>query len=244
MLCTTHDDLERGQRHLRSLSNRSIDGLLLATDRIFFRELPVIEQKEFPVVLCGWETEPYPDLLPVVTIDFRNAGFLAGSHLLALGHRNIAVIYEKPTHELRLQGFCSALMTQGVILSPDCIAIGDSSFKSGYEVTQRLLAYPSRPSAIFASNDLMALGAIEAVFDAGLRCPDDISVIGLDDIPQGSYARPPLTTVALPNRKMAKEMTELLLRCIEQAEQKTHFLTLLRPHLVIRHSTAAPYIHP
>lgn len=242
LLGTTQSDLERIRHQLNVLFDRSIDGLLLAQDHYIAQELPTIAQMNFPVVLCGWETEPYPDLFPVVTVDLRHAGYLAGQHLLELGHQSkIAVIFEASAHELRLQGFCAALRAGGVELHSEWrVATTHSTSEDGYQAAKILLARSPRPSAIFATTDTMALAAIEAAREAGLRVPEDLSVIGMDRISQGVHSYPSLTTVALPVQEMAREMTRLLLRCIAEETVPAHILTLLRPHLVVRRSTARP----
>lgn len=175
--------------------------------------------------------------LPVVDIDSRYAGNLAAQHLLELGHRRVAVIIEAPGHMLRLEGFCTALAASGVTLPTEYVQYGDSSMQSGYQATKTFLALPTRPTAIFATNDLMAFGALEAAMDHGLSVPDDLSLIGLDDIMLGQHVCPSLTTVAIPEHELAQEATQLLLRYIDNLDTEPIQLTL-RPHLVIRHSTA------
>lgn len=242
LLGTTQGDLERIRRQLQVLSGRSIDGLLLAEDRHVVEELPTIAHMNIPVVLACWESQPYPDTFPVVSIDYCHAGYLAGQHLLELGHRRgIAVIFEASAHEPRLQGFCSALQTGGVeLLSEFCVATPNSTYEDGYQAARALLSGLFLPCAIFATTDLMALGVIEAIREANLRIPEDISIIGIDNISLGAYAYPALTTVAIPVREMAREMTKLLLRCIAENTSQTRILTLLRPQLLVRCSTTAP----
>lgn len=240
LVCTTQNNPERGHRHIEVLSSRSIDGLLLLKDRYVQGELTQVMQKDFPTVLGGWEIEPYPDMLPVVTIDFRHAGYLAGNHLFTYGHRTVGVISELPAHTTRLQGFQAAFAEHDLHIRPEYILTNaDSSFIQGYQAAQTLLQRQPRPTALFATNDLMALGAIEAIIDAGLRIPDDVSIVGVDDIPQAAYTRPPLTTIAMPKKEMARELALLLLRCMNEKEQQPRLLTMLRPQLIVRHSTAS-----
>jgi LacI family transcriptional regulator len=239
LLCTSQRSAERAHSQLQILADRSIDGLLLLDDRPISHELSTVTQGDFPIILCNWEHEPYPDRFPVVGIDYREAGYLAGQHLLDLGyHEHIAVIYEAPAHELRFQGFCAALRKHGVELETHhIISTGDSTSKDGYQATQALLQRQPHPRAIYATNDLMALGSLEALRERGLRVPDDVSVIGSDNILLGEMSYPSLTTVAIPKREMAEEMTRLLLRCIQEETPAPRLLTLLRPHLIVRHST-------
>jgi LacI family transcriptional regulator len=239
LLCTSQRSAERAHSQLQILADRSIDGLLLLDDRPISHELATVTQGHFPIILCNWEHEPYPDRFPVVGIDYREAGYLAGQHLLDQGHReHITAIYEAPAHELRLQGFCAALRKGGIELeSHQIIETGDSTSKDGYQATQTLLHHLPHPRAIYTSNDLMALGSLEALREHGLRVPDDVSLIGSDDILLGELSYPSLTTIALPKREMAEEMTRLLLRCITEGTLAPRLLTLLRPHLIVRRST-------
>jgi DNA-binding LacI/PurR family transcriptional regulator len=117
---------------------------------------------------------------------------------------------------------------------------GDSTVSSGYHAAEELLALAKRPTAIFATNDLMALGVVDAAIDHGLRVPYDLSVVGLDDIMLGSHMRPPLTTVAIPKHELAKEAIELLLRYIDGIIDPEPILLTVPPYLVTRHSTAPP----
>jgi LacI family transcriptional regulator len=242
LLGTTQSDLKRLRHQVNILFDRSIDGLLLAQDHYIAQELSTIALMNFPVVLCGWETEPFPDMFPVVSIDFRHAGYLAGQHLLELGHQSrIAVIFEASAHESRLQGFCAALQAGGVELPPELrMATAHSIYEDGYQAAKILLARSPLPRAIFATSDTMAVATIEAAREVGLRVPEDISIIGMDSIVEGVHSYPSLTTVALPVQEMAREMTRLLLRSITEETVPAHLLTLLRPHLVVRHSTARP----
>jgi LacI family transcriptional regulator len=162
---------------------------LLLLDTPISHELATVTQGHFPIILCNWEHEPYPNGFPVVGIDYREAGYLAGQHLLELGYREqIAVIYEAPAHELRFQGLCAALRKGGIELeSHQIITTGDSTSKDGYQATQALLHHLPHPQAIYASNDLMALGSLEALREHGLRVPDDVSLMGSDNILLGGW---------------------------------------------------------
>ena len=236
LLCNTHKDTTIGREHLKGLSSRWVDGLLVMGGSLSVPDMFATARRGQPLVLCIPSENEQNAALPVVDIDFHHAGELAARHLLELGHHRAAVIVEAPSHALRLEGFRTALMASGVALPAEYAQYGDSTMHSGYQATEALLALPIRPTAIFATNDLMALGAVEAALDHGLRVPGDLSVVGLDDIMLGAHVRPPLTTVAIPKQELAKQAMELLLRYIDGAESEPVSLTV-RPHLVIRHST-------
>jgi len=237
LLCNTHKDTTIGREHLKALSGRWVDGLLVMGGSLSVPDMLAAARRGQPLVLCVPSENEQNAALSVVDIDFHHAGELAARHLLELGHHRTAVIVEAPSHALRWEGFRTALATSGVALPTEYVKYGDSTMQSGYQGAEALLALPIRPTAIFATNDLMALGAVEAALDHGLRVPGDLSVVGLDDIMLGAHVRPPLTTVAIPKQELAKQAIELLLRYIDSAASEPVSLTV-RPHLVIRHSTA------
>ena len=191
------------------------------------------------VVLSVWNQDPRAQDLPTVDIDFRLAGELATRHLLEYGHRRIASILEEPVQLTRRQGFQAALAEFGLIAQSDYIRQGDSSFESGYQGALALLDLPEPPTAIFAGNDWMALGAIEAIASRGLSVPADLSVVGVDDISLAAHSNPRLTTINTPKREMARAATELLLRYVQRTDIPEKPLKILvSPHLVVRESTA------
>jgi LacI family transcriptional regulator len=146
---------------------------------------------------------------------------------------------EEPVQLTRRKGFEFALAEVGLTAPPEYIRQGDSSFESGYRCTLELLDLPEPPTAIFAGNDWMALGAIEAIASRGLSVPHDLAVVGVDDISQAAHTHPPLTTIRIPKREMARVTTELLLRHIQGIDIPEEPLKILIcPHLMIRQSTA------
>lgn len=243
LLATTRGDGERARRHLTTLSNRSVDALLVAGDFDLDAHLPPQAAWGFPVVLCAWEIDP-PDTLPVVTVDYEKAGYLAGRHLRELGHRHLAVIADLPAHRVRVAGARRAFSEDGITVPDGAVfAAPGATPESGYEAARHALPElltTGRVTAVFTSTDAIALGVMEAVRQQGLRVPEDISVVGIDDIPQAAHAHPPLTTVALPKRQMAREATELLWRGIADDRPAAPSLTLLRPEVLVRSSSAPP----
>jgi LacI family transcriptional regulator len=241
LLATTRADGERARRHLTALSSRSVDALLVAGDLDLSEHLPMLGDYSLPVALCAWEIDHPPDTLPVVTIDYEKAGYLAGRHLRELGHRHLASVAHLPPHAGRVSGAHRAFAEDGITLSEDSVfAAPRDTAESGYETTMRALDAAERPTAVFASTDAIALGVMEAVRSRGLRVPEDVSVVGIDDIPQASHAHPPLTTVALPKRQMAKDATALLLRGIAENQPVAPSLSLLAPEILVRASSAPP----
>ncbi|MCC9306249.1 LacI family transcriptional regulator [Kitasatospora sp. RB6PN24] len=236
LLCTTRLDGERARRHLAGLTSRLIDALLIAGDRDLIDHLPLLADARFPVVLCAWETEA-PDRFPVVTIDYERAGYLAGRHLRELGHRKVAVL-ASPAHTVRIEGFRRAFAADGLTVPDSAVHYApEPSPAGGFEAATAALGANPEATALFATHDVLALGALEAARAAGRSVPQDLSVVGHDDTLEVQVARPSLTTVSIPKREMARQAIEQLLRAVTKSGTRTNSLQLLRPELVVREST-------
>jgi LacI family transcriptional regulator len=237
VLCTTRADGDRAKRQLAGLSSRLVDALLIAGDRDLTDPLALLPDARFPIALCAWETQ-IPDSLPVVTIDYEHAGFLAGEHLRSLGHRRVAAVVELPTHELRLSGLRRAFAQDELRIGDEHVFVPtEPTPAGGFAAAQAALAADPELTAIFASHDLLALGVLEAVKESGRSVPGDVSVIGFDDTAPVALTHPALTAVAIPSREMARQATALLLRAIDEGTQPVNSAQLLRTSLVIRDST-------
>jgi LacI family transcriptional regulator len=159
-----------------------------------------------------------------------------------VGHRRIAVITgPSRNHDARerLRGFRDALRAAGVAGYDGDEYAGDFSESAGYAGAQQLAGSGQRPSAIFACNDAMAIGALGGLRDAGLRVPDDVAVAGFDDIPIARYVSPPLTTVRVSISRLGECAAERLFRAIESAEGHTPVQEVLPTELVVRRSSGA-----
>lgn len=241
MLCTTNGSLEQGKRHLERLYSRWVDGFFIMGMAADINDVFVAAQHGKPIVLSVWDHDDRVNTLPIVDIDFRSAGELGTQHLIAIGHRRIAAIVEDPVQHSRLEGYKIALSVAGIPFDPQYVIQGDSSFESGYRAIQRLWMLSLPPTAIFAGNDMMALGAIEALNVLGYCVPEDVSIVGVDDIALAQHAHPPLTTVSIPKREMAWSAIELLLRRINTPEKDdVPHMVLVRPNLIVRQSTTTP----
>lgn len=239
LLSMTHNSPGEGKRHLERMASRWVDGFIVMGMAGDIVDVLALKDAGKEVVLCVWNEDPRTQNLPIVDIDFRQAGELATRHLLEYGHQRIAAILEEPVQLSRRQGFQGALAAAGLVLPPDYVYQGDSSFESGYQGALALLDLPEPPTAIFAGNDWMALGAMEAIASRGLSVPHDLSVVGVDDISLAAHAHPRLTTISIPKREMARAATELLLRYIRRTDIPDQPLKILvSPHLLVRDSTA------
>ncbi len=238
LLCNTHCDPKLGLLHLERLESRWVDGIIVMGISMDVADVQARFVQGLPTVLCDWQENESPEGVPQVSIDFYQAGVLAAQHLLDLGHRQLAIIVDEPLQTLRLEGFRATLQMAGISLSPAMIQRGDSTLDSGYHAAKRLLMREPRPTAIFAANDWMAIGAMRATHELGLHIPRDLSVIGLDDIVVAAHYQPPLTTIAIPKQHLARAATELLLLQIEGNRELPPSL-MVPPSLLVRQSTTA-----
>lgn len=239
LLCNTHYDSGLGRQHLERLVSRWVDGIIVMGSSMDIADVERQFRGGLPTVLCDWQENESSLTIPQVRVDFRHAGRLAAQHLLSLGHRRIAIIVDEPQQTLRLEGFREALQEEQIVLSSEMIQQGHSTLESGCIAARNLLSADVPPTAIFATTDWMAIGALEAARDAGLSVPRDLSIIGLDDIVVSAHISPPLTSIAIPKHQLATEATELLLHQIERdSEYQTSIL--LAPSLLVRQSTMSP----
>ena len=242
ILGNSNDDAGRQAHYLRVLAEKRIDGLVLVTSReVGLREAglrEVLGELNIPVVLLDREI---PGLAcDLVEVDHVTGGLIATRHLLELGHRHVACISGpaglSPSSQRRA-GWKQALAEAGVAREEGDLARGDFSARSGYQAMQTLLGRPSRPSAVFVCNDLMAFGALAAAYEAGIPVPGALSIVGYDDIELAAYSSPPLTTVAQPKRQIGALAAELLLARVGGRGGPPR-REVLEPRLKVRSSTA------
>jgi DNA-binding LacI/PurR family transcriptional regulator len=199
-----------------------------------------LRTRGIPFVVVDPAGEPIHDT-PSVGATNWSGGLAATRHLLGLGHRRIGII-TGPREILcsiaRLDGYRAGLDAAGVSIDPDLIRFGDFHVESGVRGAREMLARPDRPTAIFAGNDLMALGVYQAAREAHLHIPDDLSVVGFDDLPLAGWVSPPLTTVRQPLAAMADAATRLVL-ALARGETPSQTRLELATELVVRGSTAA-----
>jgi DNA-binding LacI/PurR family transcriptional regulator len=179
--------------------------------------------------------------IPAIHADDRGGALAAAAHLLALGHRRIGVIGSVPRPSAldeRLAGIGAALAAAGLALDEGLLAVGDFSFESGERAGHALLSRPDRPSAIFALNDRMALGVIRAAQSRGLGVPDDLSVVGFDDISLAALLTPALTTVRQPGFRLGEAAASSVFALLEGASPGPP--TVISTELIIRGTTAPP----
>lgn len=222
------------RRYLSRLSGTLIDGAVLVTPSV------VDVDAQIPVVAVDPHTGPSG--FPTVDSDNLTGARLATEHLIGLGHRRIAFLAGRPDLEsshLRETGYRDALAAAGLPVDEALIRVGDYRSEATRAPMSELLGLADRPTAVFAANDISAIAAMEVARAAGLRVPEDLSVVGFDDVPEAAGATPPLTTVRQPIQRLGAEAVTLLLALLNGERPATTHVRL-DTTLVRRGSTAEP----
>ncbi|MET8140476.1 LacI family DNA-binding transcriptional regulator [Sphaerisporangium sp. NPDC005288] len=232
-----------GRDWLDRIAARRTDGVVLVASKLTRRQHGQLLARSIPFVIVDPEGEPAPDVASVGATNWHG-GLAATRHLLELGHRRIGMIggpAEMLCSRARIDGYRAALETAGVAVDPELIRYGDFLVDSGHIHGKAFLELPDRPTAVFAGSDMQAFGVFEAVRRAGLRVPDDLSVVGFDDLPLARSAWPPLTTVRQPLEEMAALATRMALEISRGDSLETRRVELATD-LLIRDSTARPQL--
>jgi LacI family transcriptional regulator len=236
ILCESNSDLEREATCIEVLRAKQVDGIIFIAAGESSSHVQALVAQGMPVVLCDRELAGV--VADTVIADNAGSGHQATAHLTRLGHRRIGCIAGPPGmrigHE-RVDGYKCALKEHGIPVDEGLVARGDFRCRGGYEAMRELLALDERPTAVFACNDLMAMGAICAASKRRLRIPEDIAIVGCDDIALAAFTNPSLTTVAQPKHEMGAAAVEMLVRRIEDTG-KPPTKRVLATRLVIRDS--------
>ena len=239
----------REQMALRAMLDHRADGLIIATRETKAGNdfLLRLVERNLPLVVVG-RTLNHPRV-DRVTADHWSGSYHAVEHLISLGHKRIGFIGVSPINGAglrRYQGYLDALRENGLLIDEKLIVgpsaqsgPGYSTQDDGYAGMQKLLALKKPPTAVFARNDFTAIGAICAIRDAKRQIPDDIAVVGFDDVALAAYSTPPLTTVRQPTREQGREAARLLLERIEGGKELERREICLECQLVVRQSTVA-----
>ncbi len=226
------------QEVYKRVFNNVVDGILMVSPYLEEKDLVEILSDRVPIVLVGYRTSD-PKLDFVDSDNVQAVGQVV-DHLAGLKHKKIAIITGQVDNSRnatdRLEGFRSAMDKHGFKIPPEYIVGGDFLLESGEEAMKKLLALRDRPTAVFASNDLMALGAIKALEKAKLKVGKDIALVGFDDIPEASTPPHSLTTIHQDYRSISVEATRILLQKIREPEQWKTRQLLVPAQLVVRQS--------
>ncbi|MFJ3647894.1 LacI family DNA-binding transcriptional regulator [Streptomyces murinus] len=240
VVSAVHHRSTSAQQWLVNLRARASDGVILVTSDLAPELHAELRRLGVPTVIIDPAGVP---TFGIPTIGAMNwaGGRSAVEHLLSLGHRRIGVITGPATllcSRARLDGYRAALESAGVEIDDRLVRRGDFSHESGFTAGTELITLPDPPTAIFASSDQMALGVYEAARQHDLRIPDDLSVVGFDDLPQVQWSPPPLTTVRQPLDEMGQVAVRTLLRLIQGETLESPHIELAT-QLVVRSSTGA-----
>lgn len=239
ILCNSDNDTDKQKFYIQTLLEKQVDGVIFISAGESSDDLNRLVQSNIPIVVADRDVPL--SLADVVMLNNEKAGYTATRHLIDLGHKSIACITGpnnlSPSMK-RAEGYKRALTEAGLEFHPEFLLQADFQYTGGEEAMQHLLKRGHRPTAVFVLNDMMAIGAITAVRKSGLSVPEDISIVGFDDINLSAAITPSLTTVAQPITEMAEISTRLLVEKMQSdnipgKNQKI----ILDAELVIREST-------
>lgn len=239
LLANSQADPERELSIVQSFQQRRVDGILVASSRVGELYIPVLADLRIPIVLINNHNPS--EFVHSVSIDNVHGAYEATKHLIELGHKRIAYIGDQfglHSDSERVHGYTQALEEYKIGVNPEWIARGDGKPEGGRAAAEHLLALNDRPTAIFCYNDMSSLGLLQAAKSAGLRVPEDLSVVAFDDLFFTPFLNPPLTTFSQPKKRIGGEAAKLLLDRIGGEERRK--IVSIRGELVVRGSTSPP----
>lgn len=238
LLGNSRHDLARELTYLSTLSSYPVDGLILTGVSVNNEHVLSVTESGIPVVIVDRRIDGVA--ADLILSDHYSGAYNAAAHLIGLGHRNIAIItgpMDLQVSKDRLNGFLVALDEAGVKPDPERIIEGDFQLGSGYEAARRILAMDPVPTGVFASNDLMAIGAMRQFNEHRIKIPEQISIVGFDNTYLSTYVYPPLTTVAQPAHKLGSLAVERLIGWIENPGDMEIEEFCLQTELIVRQTT-------
>jgi DNA-binding LacI/PurR family transcriptional regulator len=240
-LADSNADPAREKSVVHSFAERRVDGIVVTSSRVGALYTPLLSEMMVPIVLIN---NQHPgQFVHSVMIDNVPASREATDHLIRLGHRRIAYVGDKYGHQSdaeRCAGYREALELAGLPFLPELAVLGDGKPEGGGLAMEKLLDLPDPPTAVFCYNDMTALGVLRSVHTRGMRVPEDVSLIGFDDVFFVSYTQPQLTTVRQPMRRMGWMAMESLLKLM--SGQPSGEAVKVPAELIVRESTAAPRV--
>lgn len=242
LICSAEENLEKENTYVEMLLRQRVDGVVIAPTGQSAEHVMRFVERKVPVVLVDRDLPSVNEINRVLVDNYQGA-YDGMRYLIDLGHRCIAIVAASLYSESlqsRLHGAEQALKDAKIPLDPAMLVIETyPDFEVGFNAGKKLLGHVPRPTAIFALTDMMAVGVIHAVAKTGLRVPDDVSVIGFDNIPLAPYLMPELTTVAQPIDQIGEVTAGMLLRRMEESRDAIESVTL-PAKLVVRNSARPP----
>ncbi len=240
ILCNTEGDNQRMKASINTLLQKRVDGLLLMCSTLEGERLDVFDRyPDIPIVVMDWG--PILFASDKIQDNSLQGGYMAAKHLIECGHKEIGCITGpliRHQAQMRYEGYKRALAEAGIAINPDWIVESDFECEGGYQAFEKLYQRGKLPSALFVSNDMMAMGVIQAASQRGLRVPDDLSLIGYDDVHIAKFMTPALTTIHQPKYRLGKAAVDTLLYRLENPDA-TAQVVQLEPTLVVRSSVCS-----
>ncbi len=235
LLGNTSESEEKETNYLDLFSRGPVDGVIISASRISNEHIINLAEEGLPIVVINRILE-HPKI-SYVSVDMEKGGYLATKYLVNLGHSRIAFINGPSLSEAakrRLSGYKKALIESRIRYNPNLVSFNTPTAESGYREAVKLLYTKDPPSAIFTYNDLMAFGVIKAAKELSIKIPEELSIIGFDNIFFSNFTDPPLTTVKQPKEELGRKAVELLLKLMKGERQNL----VLEPELIIRNTTS------
>ena len=234
--CNTAEILEREAHYLDLLMGQRVDGIIAAATSQRWEVLSEADLQHIPIVFVDRYFNGMEG--PFVGVDNKQGAYLGTTHLIECGHRRIGILagfQRLSTMRERLAGFRQALQECSIPLLEEWVITSPLSIKRGREAMRQMLSLPERPTAIFMANNLLSLGGLLAVNELGLRCPEDIALVGFDDHPWAAVSCPPLTVIRQPAQELGRVAAQMLLAAIN-AESVSESNVILECELIARQS--------
>ncbi|MEI7670747.1 MAG: LacI family DNA-binding transcriptional regulator [Deltaproteobacteria bacterium] len=240
ILCSTSYDPRLQKHFIDLLRSKGVDGIVFSSVEINDPDIKPLLDDNFPFVLVNRRTHipEFEKMIDYTVLDNYLGGYMAMQHLIKLGHRRVAIIagsFTASTAMERTEGAKKAMIEGGLTIEPDLIVESHFSQEKAYEATRNLLARESPPTAIFAQNDYMALSVREAVFDIGMRIPEDIALVGFDNIAACALRGVELTTIRQKKYEMGAMAIEILCKRIKDSAAPVSQI-VLKPEIMVRKS--------
>jgi LacI family transcriptional regulator len=236
ILCNSDGDMKKEQFYINVLVEKRVDGIIFVAAGGSAQHIRSLLERNMPLVVVDREIADVE--VDSVLTDNLQGGYLATKHLIELGHRRIGCITGPsdltPSAE-RVIGYERALMERNLAVNENLILKGDFQYESGYQAVREFLTMDEPPTAVFACNDLMAVGAISGVRENGGRVPEDLAIVGFDDVDLASFTNPPLTTIVQPKYEMGVLAAQMLMERIKDKAMPPR-RRLLKTTLVVRES--------
>ncbi|USD43788.1 substrate-binding domain-containing protein [Vibrio sp. SCSIO 43135] len=237
ILCNTEGDNERMKASINTLLQKRVDGLLLMCSTLEGERIDVFERyPDIPVVVMDWG--PMLFTSDKIQDNSLRGGYMATKYLIDSGHKEVGCITGpliRHQAQMRYEGYKRAINEAGLDFNPNWIVEADFECEGGYEAFNKILSKGDLPSSIFVCNDMMAMGVINAANEKGIKIPEDVSLIGYDDIHIAKFMSPSLTTIHQPKYRLGKAAVETLLKKLEKETEEAQVVQL-EPTLVERAS--------